>query len=288
MFGYVKTDLPYVYMKDTVLYKAIYCGLCKSIGKCCNNKARLVLNYDLAFLSLITHNLADKDVKVKKQHCIIHPITKRPIAEPTDLSLRIGALNVILAYYKLCDGVIDGDGGKLKKSLFHSSYKKAIKKEPKLDEIVSKRFNELIAYEKSGGDGIDASADPFGNMMRDIGKELLNDKAIDEVLDLFYALGKWIYLIDALDDFDKDKSKKSFNVFVNLYKTINTKEQLLKEKKQDLTFLFGDLINQIATLSEKLDYKFNSDLIKNILKRGIFAQTKRYMENEKCKNTTKF
>ena len=71
MFGYVKTDLPYVYMKDTVLYKAMYCGLCKSIGKCCGNKARLVLNYDLAFLSLICHNLTDKDVKLEKKHCVI-------------------------------------------------------------------------------------------------------------------------------------------------------------------------------------------------------------------------
>ncbi len=288
MFGYVKTDLPYVYMKDTVLYKAMYCGLCKSIGKCCGNKARLVLNYDLAFLSLICHNLTDKDVKLEKKHCVIHPITKRPIAVPTDLSLRIGALNVILAYYKLCDGVIDGDGGKLKKSLLKSAYKKARKQEPKLDEIVSKRFYELVEYEKTGGDGIDASSDPFGSMMQDIGKELLCEYATESALKLFYALGKWIYLIDALDDFDKDKKKKSFNVFINLYKDVKDKQSLIKEKNQDLTFLFGGIISEISALADRLDYKFNSDLIKNVLTRGIYSQTKRYMENDKCKNTTKF
>ena len=288
MFGYVKTDLPYVYVKDTVLYKAIYCGLCKSIGKCCGNNARFVLNYDLAFLSLICHNLTDKDVKIEKQHCVIHPITKRPIAVPTELSTRIGALNVILAYYKLCDGVIDGDGGKVKKSLLKSAYKKASKKEPKLDEIVSKRFNELIEYEKTSGDGIDASSDPFGKMMQDIGKELLGEYATENTDKLFYALGKWIYLIDALDDFDKDKKKKSFNVLINLYKGVSSKAELIKEKYQDLTFLFGNLITEISTLADKLDYKFNSDLIKNVLTRGIYSQTKRYMEIEKCKNTTKF
>lgn len=288
MFGYVKTDLPYVYMKDTVLYKGMYCGLCKSIKKACGNKARMVLNYDLAFLSLLCHNLTDKDVKLEKEHCVIHPISKRPIAQPTELSVRIGALNVILAYYKLCDGVIDGDGGKVKKGLLKSSYKKAVKKEPKLDKIVNKWFNKLIEYEKTNGDSIDMSSDPFGNMLKEIGTELLKEYATEFTERLFYALGKWIYLIDALDDFDKDKKKKSFNVFVNLYKDVSSKQALIKEKYQDLTFVFGNLINEISELSNKLNYKFNNDLIKNILTRGIFAQTKRYMENEKCKNTTKF
>ena len=54
MFGYVKTDMPNMFVKDTVLYKAMYCGLCKGIGNVCGTKGRLLLNYDLAFLSLLT------------------------------------------------------------------------------------------------------------------------------------------------------------------------------------------------------------------------------------------
>lgn len=50
MFGYVKPDLPYLYLKDDKLYKALYCGVCKSIGKTCGQKARLSLTYDIAFL----------------------------------------------------------------------------------------------------------------------------------------------------------------------------------------------------------------------------------------------
>ena len=107
MFGYVKTDLPNMYVKDTVLYKAMYCGLCKGIGKVCGHKGRLVLNYDLTFLSVLAHNLADLDVKIEKQRCIIHHIRKRPVAIPDSLTERIAALNVILAHYKLNDDVVD-------------------------------------------------------------------------------------------------------------------------------------------------------------------------------------
>ena len=64
MFGYVKTDIPNMYVKDTILYKAMYCGLCKGIAKTCGQKARLVLNYDLAFLSVLIHNLAGVDVDI--------------------------------------------------------------------------------------------------------------------------------------------------------------------------------------------------------------------------------
>ena len=129
MFGYVKTDRPNMFVKDTVLYRSMYCGLCKGIGKCCGNKGRLVLNYDLTFLSLFAHNLLNCDVKIEKQTCIIHHIKKRPVAVPDALSERIGALNVILAYYKLSDDVIDNKKGRLKRAFFKSSYKNAFKKE---------------------------------------------------------------------------------------------------------------------------------------------------------------
>ena len=72
MFGYVKTDTPYVYMKDNILYKAMYCGLCKGIGKKCGQKGRLCLSYDLTFLSLFAHNVLGQDVKVNKERCVIH------------------------------------------------------------------------------------------------------------------------------------------------------------------------------------------------------------------------
>ena len=50
MFGYVTTDNPNLYIKDLGLYKALYCGLCKSIGATCGQMARLTLTYDLTFL----------------------------------------------------------------------------------------------------------------------------------------------------------------------------------------------------------------------------------------------
>lgn len=287
MFGYVKTDIPNMFVKDTVLYKAAYCGLCKSIGQSCGQCPRFTLNYDLAFLSLLCHNLCDVDMEIEKKRCVAHWFRRRPIARPDRLSKRIAALNVILAYYKLSDDVLDEGKGRIKRSIFSKGYKKAAKSEPLLDKIVKTRFDELLKYEKTGGSAIDLAADPFGKMMSELIEQLCGSVATDEVKELAYFLGKWIYLIDALDDFDKDKKKKEFNVFVNAYPDINDKNALIREKNSDIALAFGTILNIVSIKAKELKYNFNHDLIDNVLTFGIKEQTKKVMENKKCRKTTK-
>ena len=75
---------------------------------------------------------------------------------------------------------------------------------------------------------------------------------------------------------------------MNIYSDVKSKEELLKQKHQDLVYIFGLVLGNIAENSRKLEYKFNHDLTDNEFIRGLNVQTKRIMENEKCKNTTKF
>ena len=58
MFGYVRYDLPNLFVKDVMLYKSLYCGLCKGIGASCGQAARMGLSYDVTFLSALLHNIA--------------------------------------------------------------------------------------------------------------------------------------------------------------------------------------------------------------------------------------
>lgn len=288
MFGYVKTDLPNLYVKDTVLYKAMYCGLCKGIGKCCGQKGRMALSYDLTFLSAFLHNVCGIDVSVVRSHCVLHRIRKRPIAEYDDLTGRIACLNVILAYYKLDDDVIDNNKGRLKRFFFKSSYKKAKKLEPKLDKIAKDSYSKLLELEKQNSASIDFISDPFGTLIAEAVKELTGDKFTPELYELSYNLGKWIYLIDALDDFDKDKKKKCYNVFINAYKDVDTKEELIKKHGNEIIYVFYNVLELIVSNAKKIKYQFNHDLTDNVLLSGLKETLKQIMENKKCKNTTKF
>ena len=118
MFGYVRYDLPNLFIKDFMLYKALYCGLCKGIAASCGQRARLGLTYDVTFLSALLHNMTGVDVKIERQNCFEHAIRKRPIAVVDDLTAELGALNTALAYQKVADDIADGAGGRFKRSWF--------------------------------------------------------------------------------------------------------------------------------------------------------------------------
>ena len=115
MFGYVRADTPYLYIKDDILYRAMYCGVCKGIAKVCGHSARMGLSYDVTFLSVLLHNLSGMDVKIEKQHCLTHCIRTRQMAEVDELTCRLGALNTMLVYYKYTDDIADGDKGRGKR-----------------------------------------------------------------------------------------------------------------------------------------------------------------------------
>ena len=115
MFGYLRADTPYLYMKDNVLYRAMYCGVCKGISDVCGQTARMGLSYDVTFLSVIMHNILGEDVKIEKSHCLTHCIRSRQMAEVDELTRQLGALNTVLVYYKYTDDIMDGDRGRGKR-----------------------------------------------------------------------------------------------------------------------------------------------------------------------------
>ena len=99
---------------------------------------------------------------------------------------------------------------------------------------------------------------------------------------LFYAVGKWIYLIDALDDYDKDLKKGAYNPFA-LYYNAPSREVLMQGKRgEDVRYVFRALFFDIRENLSRLKFHFNRDLSDNILLRGLPAVTERVMKGEGC------
>ena len=286
MIGYVSPDVSNLYIKDLTLYRALYCGLCKSIGATCGQISRFTLNYDLTFLSAVAHNLTNTDVTIKKEHCAMHRIKKRGIQQRDELTDEIACINVMLAYHNVRDDVIDQNKHKLLLSTLKDGYKKAKTKYPLYDRIIIENYNNLRKFEQNNADSIDVVSDCFATMLQQIFEVLLKDYKSDATSVFAYNLGKWIYLIDALDDFDKDIKDNSFNVFVNVYGKNNKKSTLLKEKQGELKYIFGEIIDAILQSFRQMKFYFNKDLIENVVTRGLIVRTRSVLENEKCKKTS--
>jgi hypothetical protein len=266
-------------MKDDTLYKALYCGVCKSIGKCGGQCARFTLTYDIAFMSAVIHNLTKTDVEIKREHCIIHPITKKPMAKPDDISLNLGALNVILAYFKIKDDILDNGRGRLLKLLFSRGYKKCAKLHPELVEIVQTNYEKLYLLEQEKETSIDKIAHPFAMMLAELSDILLKEYKNEYTNAYFYNFGKWIYLIDALDDYDKDIKKGNYNPFYYAYRAENYSD--LKSKHgEEISFIMSATLNGIESNFSNLRFGFNADLIRNISTRGAVGTTKKVLLKE--------
>lgn len=273
MFGYVSPDMPYLFKKDEVLYKALYCGLCKSIGKGCGGIARTALTYDLTFASALVHNIRGEDVKIEKQRCITHQLRKRPVAIPDETSIKCGYVNTILTYYKLSDDKEDGDKKGALRIFYKKAYKRAAKRCPQIDEIAARFTAWQRQTEKSGCASLDIASEPTAAMMREIGDYLLGEFKTAATSELFYQLGKWIYLIDALDDFEKDKKKGAYNVLSNAFGG-GDKAEILARGGDEIKFVFDTIFAEMRKNLAAIDFKFNRDLTDNIILRGIPAKTR--------------
>lgn len=283
MFGYIKPNYPYLYMKDDTLYRALYCGMCKSIKKANGNIARFSLTYDIAFMSLLVHAIKGVDVEIKNSKCVAHCIKKRPMAKSDDISLLLADVNLILAKYKVADDIVDEKKGKIKGLFVNKGYKKAVKRHAKIDEIVKNQYSLLTRFEKENHSSIDMVSDCFAKMLEEISTYVLGGFANENTKLLFYTIGKWVYLIDALDDYDKDVKKSNYNVFRALFNEKDYKS-LIQNHYEQIVSIFSSIFSQMTESYQNIQFKFNKDLSSNIIFRGIPNQTKTIIEKGKENN----
>ena len=103
MFGYVRPFKPYMRMFEYDIYKAVYCGLCKDMGRRYGFVTRFTLSYDFAFLSLMDLSVRGVKLDAEKQRCIAHPFKKTMCAKCTCNLKYTSSAAVILTYHKLRD-----------------------------------------------------------------------------------------------------------------------------------------------------------------------------------------
>ncbi|MCD8286952.1 MAG: DUF5685 family protein [Clostridia bacterium] len=273
MFGYINPDKPYLFIKDETLYNALYCGTCKCIGKSCGQLARTSLTYDIAFTSAIVHNIKGEDVVIKKKRCGLHFIKRRPMALPDDTTIALACMNTTLAYYKLCDDALDGDKKGIFRFLYKRGYKRVLKTHPVIAEIISRQMENQRAIEEKGSSIIDEACEPTALMMQELSDYLLGEHANGYTRQLFYAIGKWIYLVDAVDDYDKDVKKGRYNVLYNAY-GFKTFHDVLETDRAELNFIFDYEFAQMREAIAHIRFYFNHDLTDNIIMRGIPLKTR--------------
>lgn len=292
MFGYVTPCKMELKIKDFEKFKAYYCGLCKSIKNNFGNLPRLTLNYDMTFLALLLDSLSEEQYTVEKQFCTIHPAKKRVVITENS-ALDYGAFcNVLLTYHKLLDNYTDENS--LKSKIYASLLSIYLKKAPlEYTDIGLKISESLKLLNNEEQNPKEKSLDELSHHFADLTGYILaayeKDKACCESLySLGYNLGKWIYIIDAYDDLEKDIKEKKFN---SINSAFNSKKlpylEFVPLVKERINFSLTMCAQACIENLNKLPIKRSYDLLYNILQYGLMERMdkvfngKGEIENEK-------
>ncbi len=294
MFGYVMPDKPEMKIKEFELFRAYYCGVCKSMGRNFGVLSRFALNYDSVFLGLFLSSVNKRKAVIRKEACFANPFKKKFIARDNKYIDYAADINVILTYYKLRDNWDDEKNipSLLGSGAFSRGYKKAKKRNPDIEAAIGKSIKELSDLEKQKCCSMDKAAEPFALMMADIlssGYEGAKKSVKDSLSWAGYNMGKWIYLIDAYDDIKKDAKSNSYNPLILQfdYKPEQDIEEFKTSIKEHVSFNLIHTMSQVANTVELLDID-NKGIIENIAYLGMYKKTEQIMHNcidNKCKNS---
>ena len=224
----------------------------------------MTLSYDMTFLIMVLSDLYDAKDTVAKTRCIAHPLGEHQTR--INLYTEYAAdMNLILSYYACLDDW--NDEKKLHKLMLAQILRKR-SQEAGINyghkaAVIKDRLDKLHAAEKSDSSDIDLVAGYFGDIMAEL-FAIYEDEWEEPLRHMGFYLGKFIYIMDAYDDLEKDQKSGSFNPL----------------KKMADRPDFDDCCQQILTMMisrsceafELLPCVENLPILRNILYSGVWTR----------------
>lgn len=264
MFGYVLVDKPELKVREFEVYKSWYCGLCRTLKDRSGFLGQMTLTYDMTFLILLLHGLYEPKERCGECRCVAHPTQKHGI-RVDEFSEYAADMNLLLMYYKCMDDWNDN------KKVSRLGYAKALKgkckkieqRYPEKAQNIADSLLELSRLEAENCRDLDRVSGCFGRLMGEIlaCKKDLWEKDLRE---LGFYLGKYIYLLDAYEDLEKDKEAESFNPLIDLCEADTFEEQIFS--------ILEMMMAEAAMRFERLPILENEQILRNILYSGVWSR----------------
>ena len=272
MFGYVNANMKELSKEQQLRYNAVYCGICRRIRTSASQVARLGLSYDMAFLALLLMSLYEPDEVTGNRACMLHPLQKRPWVDNEYIHYAAD-MNVALAYYNAQDDAQDDDSllAKGMMSVFGKGLSQIQQRYPRQCQAMEQCIRELHQLEKENCPNPDLPASCFGSLMA----ELLvyqEDLWADILRPVGMALGRFIYLMDAVADYHHDQKKHKYNPFL----AMETGEDIAKWEQ----YLVLEMA-QCTEMFEKLPLVQDKPLLDAIVYSGVWMEFERLRGKKK-------
>lgn len=227
-------------------------------------KAQLSLSYDMLFLNILLSGLYEPEQSKKRERCIVHPMKKHAVLMDEIMDY-VADMTLLLAWYKCQDDYRD------EKKLYKACYGKMIqskvgkiqKQYARQAQTVEEQLKLLTEIERSGVDDLDGASACFGILLGEI-FVYKKDEWEGYLRKIGFYIGKYVYLMDAYDDLDKDKKNNSYNALKS------------KENMPGFDDWVKEVLLMIAAVFaqefEKLPIIEDVGILRNIIYSGIFTR----------------
>ena len=270
LFGYVRPFQPEMRLKEHDAYKSVYCGLCKELGRSYGIFARATLSYDFTFLAILSMSVQKASSDVTKIRCLVNPLKKCTCCKSSRITKQVTAMAMITLYYKCVDQIQDERSfGRFSARLLlpfaRHAQKKAAAQFPVYDQLAREMMDRQSTVETQHA-GPDPAAEPTAQYLSSVCQMLSEDPIQQRVLQRFgYLLGRYVYLIDALDDLEKDWKKNRFNPYFKE----NSLSDLQQYGYQPCVASINGTIGEIAKTFELLDLDEWKSVLSNVVYYGL-------------------
>ena len=271
MFGFVTANVKELTQEQKNRYHGVYCGICRRIRVQSNQMSRLGLSYDMAFLALLLMSLYEPEETGGESACLLHPIRKRPWVDNRFVQYAAD-MNVALAYYNFLDDWEDDRkySAKLLAEQFGKHLPEIRERYPRQCRAIEDCICQLSRLEKDGCQNPDEPASCFGQLM---GQLLTYEEDLwaPTLRQMGFYLGRFIYLLDAALDYEKDEKKGKYNPYLAMG---TGKDWQRWEEYLLLT------MGRCTDFFEKLPLVQDKPLLDNILYSGVWMNIRRKGQKE--------
>ena len=275
MLGYVSVSKDQLSESELEIYRGYYCGVCKSMSRY-GQFPRFALTYDSVFLALVLAALDEKKEEITQEHCIVHHIKKNPVVRNSSAIDYAADMLLILAYFNFLDDKKDEHKlrGTVGEALLKKAYEALSVKYPRVSSEIEWGIEDLTSLEKEKSSSIDKTSSAFGAILGSVFTGYLEDDNVNRILgELGYNLGRWIYLMDALDAIEDDKKTGSYNPL--LYR---------EGGKDGIEDTLYNYLGRVSAALDLLAIKKNKGIIDNVVFLGIRGRTESVLESEEEDN----
>jgi len=248
-------------------YQSYYCGLCQALKHVSGVKGQLLLNYDMTFLALLLTGLYEPYDEVDTFTCPLHPLHKKTSNINPAVSYA-AKMNILLSYHALMDAWKD-DHSFVKKTMadgLYVDYMNIKEQCPRQAAAIENYIQKQDLCESGNETNLDAVSGLTGQMMAEL-FDWKQDQWSQDLRDMGFYLGKFIYLLDAYVDLESDTKKGLYNPFRHI-KENNGATEL--DFDTYVKLILTSMMSECAKSFERLPIVTHSDLLRNILYSGVW------------------